>query len=31
MTVYNIGESAKIGAKYIQQINVEGSVGNRWF
>ena len=29
MTVYNIGESAKIGAKYIQQINVEGSVGNR--
>ena len=28
-TVYNIGESAKIGAKYIQQINVEGSVGNR--
>ena len=29
MTVYNIGESAKIGAKYIQQINVGGSVGNR--
>ncbi|SVB28856.1 uncharacterized protein METZ01_LOCUS181710 [marine metagenome] len=29
MTVYNIGESAKIGAKYIQQINVEGSVGNQ--
>ena len=28
-TVYNVGESAKIGAKYIQQINVEGSVGNR--
>ena len=28
-TVYNIGESAKIGAKYIQQINVEGSVGNQ--
>ena len=27
-TVYNVGESAKIGAKYIQQINVEGSVGN---
>jgi len=30
-TVYNVGESAKIGAKYIQQINVEGSVGNQWF
>ena len=28
-TVYNVGESAKIGAKYIQQINVEGSVGNQ--
>ena len=28
MTVYNIGESAKIGAKYIQQINVEGSSRN---
>jgi YidC/Oxa1 family membrane protein insertase len=28
-TVYNIGESAKIGAKYIQQLNVEGNGGNR--
>ena len=28
-TVYNIGESAKIGAKYIQQLNDEGSGVNR--
>ena len=28
-TVYNIGESAKIGAKYIQQLNDESSGGRR--
>ena len=30
-TVYNIGESAKIGAKYIQRLNDESSGGSWWF